>query len=143
LAAEFFDDDLFALRFHKASKAYVLIAFSPAGCRVRGRSGRPSRISRSPKAVQQRSERGFAIEKNADCWGAVCQAVSKNVDSTLATGARDIQVAFRGGHFSNAFTLNAFLVLLTARAMKRGEWLRPNCDFEQIISATTRHHCVG
>lgn len=84
-----------------------------------------------------------AIERNADCWDAVCPVVWESVESTLTTGARDIQVAFPRKHFSEAFTLNAFLVLLTARATKRGEWLRPNCSLEKIISATTSHRCVG
>ncbi len=109
---------------------------------VREKQGNCNSFRPDPEKMwQELHELLDAIEINADCWGAVCRAVSENVDATLNTGKRDIQVAFPGKCFSGAFTLNAFLVLLTVRAMKRGEWLRPNCSLKEITSASS-HRCA-
>ena len=58
-------------------------------------------------------------------------------------GERHIQLAFKGELFSEAFTLNAFLVHLTDRVVKRGGWLRPRCELDEIVSATKSHRCAG
>jgi hypothetical protein len=81
-----------------------------------------------------------SLRTDGELWEAISRKVRSIADREILQGRRTVNLAFK--EFTKAFTLNAFLVQLTAEVLSELNCLRPNLELKGVMSGSAAHECA-